>query len=52
MTERSPEELFDCELRLLLEAVYHRYQHDFRHYAIASLRRYNSCSTTSACCVS
>ena len=39
MTERSPEELFDCELRLLLEAVYHRYQHDFRHYAIASLRR-------------
>ncbi len=39
MTERSREELFDCELRLLLEAIYHRYQHDFRHYAIASLRR-------------
>ncbi|HEX4333145.1 MAG TPA: CheR family methyltransferase [Usitatibacter sp.] len=30
---------FDLELRLLLEAVYVRYQHDFRHYAKASLRR-------------
>jgi chemotaxis protein methyltransferase CheR len=30
---------FDIELRLLLEAVYLRYQHDFRHYAYASLRR-------------
>lgn len=29
----------DIELRLLLEAVYLRYQHDFRHYAVASLRR-------------
>ncbi len=29
----------DVEIRLLLEAVYHRYQHDFRHYALASLRR-------------
>jgi chemotaxis protein methyltransferase CheR len=29
----------DLELRLLLEAVYVRYQHDFRHYAKASLRR-------------
>ncbi len=33
------DELFDLELRLLLEAVYLRYQHDFRHYALSSLRR-------------
>ena len=31
--------LFDIELRLLLEAVMLRYQHDFRDYAVASLRR-------------
>jgi chemotaxis protein methyltransferase CheR len=30
---------FDIELQLLLEAVYLRYQQDFRHYAPASLRR-------------
>ena len=30
---------FDEELKLLLEAIYFRYQHDFRHYAFASLRR-------------
>ena len=30
---------FDSELALLLEAIYFKYQHDFRHYAIASLRR-------------
>jgi chemotaxis protein methyltransferase CheR len=30
---------FDIELKLLLDAVYLRYQHDFRHYSIASLRR-------------
>ncbi|MFT4172742.1 MAG: CheR family methyltransferase [Rhodocyclaceae bacterium] len=29
----------DIELRLLLEGVYLKYQHDFRHYAFASLRR-------------
>ncbi len=34
----SPD-LFDVELQLLLEAVYLRYQHDFRHYALSSLRR-------------
>ena len=33
------EALFDLETRLLLEAVYLRYQHDFRHYAPSSLRR-------------
>jgi chemotaxis protein methyltransferase CheR len=31
--------LFDLELKLLLEAVYLRYQHDFRGYAVASMRR-------------
>jgi chemotaxis protein methyltransferase CheR len=30
---------FDRELGLLLEAIYFKYQHDFRHYAVASLRR-------------
>ena len=30
---------FDIELRLLLDAVYLKYQYDFRHYALASLRR-------------
>jgi hypothetical protein len=30
---------FDIELRLLLEAIYMKYQHDFRHYAMSSLRR-------------
>jgi chemotaxis protein methyltransferase CheR len=32
-------ELFDLEVKLLLQAVYLRYQHDFRDYAIASMRR-------------
>lgn len=32
-------ELFDLELRLLLEAVYQRYHYDFRNYALSSLRR-------------
>jgi chemotaxis protein methyltransferase CheR len=31
--------LFDIEVKLLLEAVYLRYQHDFRDYAPSSLRR-------------
>jgi len=30
---------FDIELNLLLEAVFQKYQHDFRHYARSSLRR-------------
>lgn len=30
---------FDLELRLLLEAIYHKYQHDFRNYSASSLRR-------------
>lgn len=32
-------DLFDLEVKLLLEAVYLRWQHDFRDYAIASMRR-------------
>jgi chemotaxis protein methyltransferase CheR len=39
MNERAPADTFDYELGLLLDAIYHRYQHDFRHYAVASLRR-------------
>jgi chemotaxis protein methyltransferase CheR len=31
--------ILDIELQLLLEAVYRRYQHDFRHYAPSSVRR-------------
>ena len=31
--------LFDLEVQMLLEAVYRRYQHDFRDYAITSVRR-------------
>ncbi|MGE0800311.1 MAG: protein-glutamate O-methyltransferase CheR [Lautropia sp.] len=33
------EALFEIEARLLLEAIYLRYQHDFRDYATASLYR-------------
>jgi chemotaxis protein methyltransferase CheR len=39
MTSVGFQETFDQELQLLLEAIYRRYQHDFRHYAVASLRR-------------
>lgn len=35
----SEDEIFDIEIRLLLEGIYLRYQHDFRNYAVASLRR-------------
>ncbi len=31
--------LFDLELKLLLEGVFLTYQHDFRNYSVASLRR-------------
>ena len=31
--------VMDIELRLLLEGVYQRYQHDFRNYSHASMRR-------------
>lgn len=30
---------FDIEFRLLIDAIYHMYHHDFRGYAAASLRR-------------
>jgi chemotaxis protein methyltransferase CheR len=36
---REDPALFDLEVQLLLEAVYRRYQHDFRGYAVSSLRR-------------
>lgn len=39
MTGDAPYEDFDLEMGLLLEAVYVKYQHDFRHYAAASMRR-------------
>lgn len=32
-------DLFDLEIELLLEALFRRYGHDFRHYARATLRR-------------
>jgi len=37
MTRVDPD--FDIELKLLLEGVYLKYQHDFRQYSVASLRR-------------
>jgi chemotaxis protein methyltransferase CheR len=30
---------FDIEVSLLLQGIYLKYQHDFRHYAVASMRR-------------
>ena len=45
---------FDIELELLLQGIFLKYQHDFRHYATASLRRrmsqamdYFNCKTLS-----
>ena len=35
----NEEALFDLEVRLLLEALFQRYHHDFREYAMASVRR-------------
>ena len=32
-------QVFDIELKLLLDGVFQRYQHDFRNYSIASMRR-------------
>ena len=37
--KNTEEAIFDIELKLLLEAVYLKYQHDFRHYSVSSLRR-------------
>lgn len=33
------EDAFDMEVELLIQAIYLRYQHDFRHYSRASLHR-------------
>src|SRR5690606_7710816 len=40
-TLKDPDSMavFDIELRLLLEAIFLRYQHDFRSYTVSSLRR-------------
>lgn len=38
MTE-TYEKIEDIEIRLLLEALYHRYHYDFRSYAMSSVRR-------------
>jgi chemotaxis protein methyltransferase CheR len=35
----EPERLFEIELELLVQAIYLRYQYDFRHYSRSSLRR-------------
>lgn len=37
--EATPNDSFDLELRLFLEAVYLKYDFDFRSYALASLKR-------------
>ncbi len=38
MTDRI-EKVEDIEIRLLLDALYHRYHYDFRNYAMSSIRR-------------
>ena len=37
--ERPAGDLEDLEVRLLLEAIYHRYGYDFRQYALSSIKR-------------
>jgi chemotaxis protein methyltransferase CheR len=39
MTAPPSNGALDLEIRLLLEAIYQRYQYDFREYAMASLKR-------------
>ena len=38
-SKHDEEATFDIELKLILEAIYLKYQHDFRHYSVSSLRR-------------
>lgn len=38
-TTGAQEKIEDIEIRLLLEAIYHRYHYDFRNYAMASVKR-------------
>jgi chemotaxis protein methyltransferase CheR len=38
VTERDAD-LFDIELKLLMQGIFLRYQHDFRDYSVASMRR-------------
>jgi chemotaxis protein methyltransferase CheR len=35
----QPGPIFDIELQLMLEGIFQRYQHDFRNYSVASMRR-------------
>lgn len=41
MTDKTDkiEKVEDIEIRLLLDALYHRYHYDFRNYAMSSIRR-------------
>lgn len=39
MTDTASISSDDIEIRLLLDAIYHRYHYDFRGYALASLKR-------------
>ena len=39
MNTLQPPQQLDDELKRLLDTIYARYQHDFRNYAVASLRR-------------
>lgn len=39
MNTLQPPQQLDDELKKLLDTIYARYQHDFRNYAVASLRR-------------
>jgi chemotaxis protein methyltransferase CheR len=37
--QKKPQQAADIELRLLVEAIFLRYSHDFRDYSVASLKR-------------
>ncbi|MEK7684604.1 MAG: protein-glutamate O-methyltransferase CheR [Verrucomicrobiota bacterium] len=39
MTDTAPDTLENLELTLLLEGVFQQYGYDFRHYAVASIKR-------------
>ena len=52
VAHRTDSACFDIELELLLEGVFLRYQHDFRHYARASLKRRIGAAMTRFGCAS
>lgn len=43
-------ESFDLELKLFLEAIYHKYEYDFRQYAYSSLKRRVAAAMTRFSC--